>query len=801
MFNDLRFALRMLRKNPGFTTVAVLTLALGIGANTAVFSLLEALVLRALPYPQPDRLFMLWTLDAKYHRGMNSSYPDFRDWQAQSQSFEGMAAYHLGSSNLTGEKEPDRVNTLSVTPGLFEVLGIQPFMGRTLSEKDEERVVLLSHRLWMRRFGGDSSIVGKGIQLDGQAYTVLGVLPLAFNFPPKRWGKAPELFIPITPNRDRTSWYLGVIGRLKPDTSLEQAQAQMNTIATRLEQAYPATHRGQGICVDPLHRSVVEGAKPIVLTLLGAVSFVLLIACANVANLLLARGEARRREIAIRLALGASRWRVLRQLLTESILLSGIGGSLGLALVFYCLPLLTAVAPSGRWHFTRLEDTGVHLNSTVLAFIAGLSILCGFLFGVLPAWKSTRPIGSSTRSLRTGRMRGVLVMLEVSISFVLLAGAGLMMKSLWRLLEVNPGFRTEKLLTINVSLPEAKYREDNQKIAFFRGVLQHLQAIPGVLSAGAVVDLPLTTAYSLNTVDIEASPPKEGSATYNPVNPDYFATMGISLIHGRSFTEADSESAAAVAVVNRTMAEKYWGGENPIGKAILVNRGFVERTAEGTHLRFMKQRCEIVGVVGDVRHRGLDVEPWPELYMPYPQRPSDEMTLILRTSANPAVIVPAARRAIWMVDRDQPVTDIRTMDQLISEDTAERRFVLLLISAFALMAVTMAGAGIYGVVSYSVAQRTHEIGIRMTLGAQSRDVIGLVLGQGIALLGTGIVIGIGGAWSLTRLLSSYLYTVKPTDPATFVVAAMVLAALALAANVIPARRATRVDPAVALRYE
>ncbi len=763
---DVRFALRTLRKYPAFAVVAVLTLGLGIGANTLVFSLLEAVVLRPLPYQEPDRLVMLWTVEAKSQRGMNTSYPDFRDWREQNRLFEGMAAFHGRSYNLTGDPEPERVNALHITGGLIPLLGVQPVLGREPANEDDGRVALLGHGLWMRRFGGSRDVLGKPILLDGEAHTVVGVLPAGFHFPPVRFGSEPELFVPMTPNRDRTTWFLRVVGRLKPGVSLSQAQAEMSAIAARMA---PAPRNG--VSIEPVRGWVAAGARTTALVLLGAVGFVLLIACANLANLLLSRGAARGREIAIRTAIGASRRRVIRQLLTEALVLAVLGGGLGILLAYWGLPLLAALVPERSWAFTRLRDAGVQLNLVVLAYTAAISVAGSLLFGILPACKVTQPVSGMPRG---GRSRGALVALEVALSFILLCGAGLMMKSLARLLDVDPGFRTEGLLTMYASLPEAKYSPE-AGTGFFRKTLGRLRELPGVASAGAVADLPLTRAYSLNTFETESPRPAQGRAMFHAVSSGYFPTMEIPLLRGRLLTDADSERAARVVVVNRQMADRYWPGEDPVGKAVVLSHGFTEQTPEGPRLRFVKRRHEIVGIVGDVRQIGLDAEPRPELFVPYPQRPSGEMTFVLRTTVEPHSLIPAAKKEIWRADPDLPVTDIKTMDDWISLETAPRRFVLVLIGGFALLAVALAAIGIYGVVSYSVKRREKEIGIRIALGAARRSVIALVIRQSAPWLAAGIVAGVAGAAGLTRLLASHLYGIEPRDPATFVWAGLVLA--------------------------
>ena len=798
---DARFALRLMLRNRGFAAVAVLTLALGIGGNALVFSLLDAVVLRPLPYADPARLYMLWTVEAESQRAMNASYPDFRDWQEQSRTFEGMAAFQQTSFNLTGTAEPERVDALAFTPGLLELLGIRPVLGRSFARGEGGEVVLLGHGLWVRRFGGDATIVGRPAQLDGRRYTILGVLPPGFHFPPKRFSGDPEVFVPLTPNRERASWYLRVVGRLRASATAQQAQAEMVTIAARLAAAYPANRRRQGIKLDPMHSYVVSDSRQTALVLMGAVAFVLLIACGNVANLLLSQGAARRREMAIRAAIGASRGRIVRQLLLESVLLAAIGGALGIALARWGLPLIAAASPERTAFFTRVRDAGVYLNWSVLGFTAAVTLAAAILFGVLPALKSTRPAGSSARSYRQGGLRGALVAAEVGLSFVLLAGAGLMMNSMLRLLEVDLGFSTQHLLTMEVDLPEAKYPDREAQAAFFGRALERLRAMPGVASAGAITDLPLSREYSINGIRLKTDPPVQGRAAFHSVDPDYFQTMGIPLLRGRLLSSADSAHAAAVGVINRKMAERYWPNADPIGKTILVSRVIGERTAEGIRLRSVEGALEIAGVVGDVRMLGRDADVRPEVFFPYTQRPSDGMAIVLRAAGNPATLIAGVKKEIWRVDPDLPVTDIQTMDAVVAADVAERRFVLLLIGAFALMAAVLAAVGIYGVVSYSVRQRTQEIGIRVALGAQASHVIWLVLRQTAAWLLAGMAAGMASASALTRLLAAHLYGVKPTDPATFALAAVALAAIALAANAMPVRRAVRVDPVAALHYE
>ena len=735
------------------------------------------------------------------HAVVASSYPDFQDWHEQSRAFAAMAGYRFESFNLTGTTEPERLYGLYSTPGLFALLGIPPLFGREFSPTDDPHVVLLSYELWRRRFGGDAGIIGKPIHLEGMAYTVLGIIPPHFSFPPQRWEGTPEVFVPAIPNPERGSHWLRVIGRLAPGITEQQARAEMSGIAARLAQAYPDTNRDQGVVVDQLTQVVVGGVRQTVLVLLGAVAFVLLIACTNVANLLLSQGATREREIAIRSAMGATRSRIVRQLLTECLLLAGMGGALGAVLGYWTLPLVASALPQHTTFFTRVHDAGFQLNSTVLIFTVLLSVLSCALCGFLPAWRSTKPARSSGASVRTGRIRGALIGLEVALSFVLLAGAGLMMKSLVRLLETDVGFRTERLLTMDVSLAGEKYASGENQAAFYGQVLERLETLPSVASVAATVDLPMTRNWTLNGFEIPGPHPRQGRADYHAVSPNYFRTMGIPLLNGRELLTSDSARSPLVGVINRSMAQKYWPDENPIGKTISASRCFEVSTPKGSSVQCKPQELEIVGIVGDVRQLGLDAPPYPELFIPYTQWPSKEMALVLRTASEPSSLIPAVKKEIWRVDPDQPVTDIKTMDELVSTEAAGRRFVLQLIGAFAAIALVLAAVGIYGVVSYGTRQRTHEIGIRMALGARGQQIMWLVAGQNAKWLLIGITTGVASALALTRLLAAYLYAVRPTDPLTFVAVPLLLLAVALLAVYIPARRAMKVDPMEALRYE
>ena len=796
---DLRYGIRMLAKNPGFTAVAVFTLALGIGGDVAVFSLLDAVLLHRLPYTQPDRLFRLYPTESRGAMEA-ASYPDFQDWRKESHTLEAMAGFHEDSFNLTGTTEPERLNGLCSTPGLFALLGVHPLLGREFSQDDGPRVALLSYELWRGRYAADAGIIGKPVYLDGWAYTVLGVLPPRFYFPPNRWGGAPEVFVPVVPNPGRDWNYVRVIARLAPSATEQQARTEMKGIAARLARAYPQTDRDRGITLGRLSEVGVSAMRQTAWALLGAVGFVLLIACANVANLLLSRGIMREREIAIRSAVGATRSRLMRQLLTESLLLAGMGGALGVVLAQWVIPLISFAVPENRWSFTRVHDVGMHLNLAVLAFGALVTALSIALFGVLPAWRATKPQQSSLARFHAVRVRGTLIALEVALSFVLLAGAGLMMKSLVRLLEEDVGFRTERLLTMNITLAGEKYSAPEKQAAFFAQVLQRVGSLPSALSVGAITDLPMTRGWTRMGIEIPGSPPTQGSAGYHAVSSDYFRTMGIPLLRGRVPEESDSARSPLVGVINRSMAGKYWPNQNPIGATLVVYRFSSVLTSKGTSVRFRPEELEIVGVVGNVRF-GLDAPSDPELFIPYAQWPSKEMSVVLRTESQPSSLIPIVKKEIWGVDSDQPVSDIKTMDELVAAEAGARRFVLQLIGAFAAVALVLAAVGIYGVISFGTRQRTHEIGIRMALGARRQQIIWLVAGQNAKWLLIGITTGIASALALTRLLAAYLYSVRPTDPLTFLAVSLLLPAVALVAAYLPARRATKVDPMVALRYE
>ena len=817
LFQDLRYAFRMLLKGPGFTAVAVLALALGIGANSAIFSVVNGVVLRALPYKDPESLMMVWSrrplLQALAVAGSQEfpvSAADFTDWRDQNQVFEQIAAFHSQPFNITGAGEPESLGGVRASANLFSLLGIEAKLGRTfLAEEDQPgagHVVIISHGLWERRFGSDPNMIGQKLALNDEPYTVVGVMPPGFQFPRKgempagyQFPRQADLYTPLawTPNQigNRGRNFVAVIARLKPGVTVAQASADMDAIAERLKQQYPQFNANKEVFIVPLHQQVVGKVRTALLVLLGAVGFVLLIACANVANLLLARAASRQKEIAIRTALGASRSRVIRQLLTESMLLSLTGGTLGLLLSMWGVDLLMAISPA---NLPRVDTISVDVR--VFAFTLAVSLLTGIIFGLVPAIQASKPDvnealkeGGRASSVGHNRFRSVLVVSEVALSLVLLIGAGLMIRSFVHLLNSSPGLKPENVLTLDVGLPRTKYTGP-QQAAFFQQVIERLKSLPGVQSAGAVYPLPLSGAEEGMGFGIEGRAALAPGEVYNAgprwVSPDYFNVMGIPLLRGRELTERDGSDSPRVVVINEAMAARYFPDEEPIGKRVAF-----DQVNDKPNWR------EIVGVVGDVKHSALDSDPKPEMYFPFTQFPIFFMTFVVRTPGDPLNLVAAARSEVLAVKNDQPISNVHTMEELLSNSVAQRRFNMLLLSIFAGVALLLAAVGSYGVMSYSVAQRTHELGVRMALGAQTSHVLALVVKQGMTLALAGVGIGLAAAFGLTRILASLLYGVSATDPLTFSVIALLLASVALLACYLPARRATKVDPMIALRYE
>ena len=805
---DVRYGLRMLRKNPGFTAVALLVLTIGIGANVAIFSVVNTVLLRPLPYHDPGRLVMLWeSLPGIGFQQVGTATGEYLDYRDRNRVFSGIAAYKNDTANLTGSGQPERISISRTSANLFSVLGVQPMLGRTYAREEDRpgaaKVAVLSYGLWKRRYGADSGILGRAVDLDGQPYTVIAVMPASFQFPFSSlpYSDRAELWVPVAFTQDEIAdrvreFGTFAIARLKPGVSLPQAQEDVTRVAADFEKQYPQFYNGSVYVkprASPLAADIVGKVRPMLLLLLGAVGFVLLIACANLANLLLARASARTREMAVRSALGASQARLLRQFLTESVLLAIAGGALGLFAAFWAVRLLVAFGPE---RVPRLQD--VAIDPLVLAFAVAASVLTGILFGVAPAWRASRiqlQMALKEAGARAGtsrerlRVRDALVVLETACSLLLLVGAGLLLNSFVRVLRVPPGFNPNGVLIARTQFDESRYPQAEQCGRAERQIVARLRRLPGVQSAGFVTNLPLADPRGIG-FRIEGHPPNEFHNADNAlVNEDYFRAMGIPILRGRSFREQDTPSTTLVAVINQTLARTYFPNQDPIGK----------RLVWGYRTPFT-----IVGVAGDVKFSALDAEVAPMIYMSNFQVTSGisrHAVFVTRTAGDPAGLASAARREIWSVDKDLPVFGVTTMDDVLAASVAQRRFSMSLLGGFAVLALLMAAIGLYGVLSYSVSQRMHEMGLRMALGANARDLMRLVVGQGIRVALAGVAAGLLASVAATRLLVGMLFAVSPLDPLTFMVVAVVLVAAALLASFIPARRATKVDPMVALRYE
>jgi putative ABC transport system permease protein len=801
LWQDLSFGARMLLQQPGFTLIAALTLALGIGANTAIFSVVNAVLLRALPYPEPGRLVRFWeTNPGRGWLEFAASAPNFADWRKQQSVCEQLAAYEFNTLNFTGSGEPERVAALRVTANFFSVLGVAPAHGRNFLPEEEQsgrnHVAILSDGLWRRRFGADPNLIGRQIQLSGESYTVVGVMPPGFQLT-----QDTELWASLTldPANRSTGHNLSVIGRLKPGVSLAQAQASMDTIARQLEQQYPESNTGWGVRMSTFYDWIVpEQIRRSTLTLFAAVGFVMLISCANVANLLLARASARRLEMAIRAAMGASRWRVTRQLLTESLLLSTLGGFVGSLLAFWCTNLIKA---STALNIPRLNETRLDVKALGFTFLIALG--AGLIFGLAPAWQASKLAlnetlkegGRSGSGGKRQRLRGALVIAEVALALVLLVGAGLMIRSFTHLQNVPLGFAPNHVLTMRLALPTAKYGQGAPRVNFFNQLLQRLRATPGVIDASAVADLPLAGGGWAEEVTLEGRDAAPSGtplpAEVNAVTPRYFHTMGIPLLAGRDFTEQDRGAfwfgeSPWTLIVNETFARRYWPNENPIGKRFRFGDNVF-----GT----------VIGVVGDVRSLSLEREARPAFYVSYGHFSLPALTIVVRASAPPEAMTAALRAQVYALDHDLPVYNIRPMEQIVSNAAGQPRFQTLLLGLFSAAALLLAAIGIYGVMAYTITQRTHEIGVRMALGARTRDTLQHVLGQGMKLVLIGATLGLAGAFVAARALKSMLFGVSPADPLTFAAVTVFLALVAFAACWIPARRATKIDPMIALRSE
>ena len=812
MFKDLQYAIRMLLKKPAFTIIAVVTLALGIGANSAIFSVVNAVLLRPLPFKEPDRLAIIWERRANSgDANLPVSGHEFAAWNERSRSFEAITMLQPDGLNLTGKGDPANLSAAHVTSQFFNVLGVPPFLGRGfLSGEDEAnaKVVVISEKLWNQRFGGDRNVINQNIVLNDQSYTVVGVMPTL--------ELVPDLLLPMDLRgevRKVGKHSHQVLARLKPGTSFEQAQADLAQISHQLEQEFAQANAGHGVQVIPLHKDVTGGAQLALFTLLGAVGFVLLIACANVANLLLTRAASRQREMAIRTALGAGRWRLVRQTLTESLLLALVGGGLGLLTTFWLVDIFSKITSV---NLPRLDQ--VKIDGRVLFATIGFSLLTGVLTGIVPAWRNSEPklaqwISEGTRGSTSGRVRRIgnaLVVIEVALAVVLLVSGGLMLRSFMQLVRVNPGFDPHQVLRLDIALPGLRYKEPQKQRTFYEQLISELRTLPGVQSVGATTQTPLSPGDNWSAFAIEGRPdPPPGQqqqAATRAVSNDYFRSLRIPLKSGRFFNDSDARVAlplmrwfdqqpypehyndpqpAPVAIINETIAKLYWPNEDPLGKRLKI---------------ISSPWITVVGVVGDVHHTALNSKPNPEIYLSHLQEPQAALAVMVRTSGDPSQLASAAREQVKVLDKDQPVT-ITTMDEIFYESVAGQRFNTLLLGAFASLALILAMVGIFGVINYSVAQRTQELGIRIALGAQRSDVFKLVIGDGLLLAILGVALGLAGAYAVTRLLRGLLFGVSPTDAPTFAIVTALVIGVALFACYLPGRRATKVDPLDALRYE
>jgi putative ABC transport system permease protein len=799
---DLQYALRRLFKARGFTFVAVVTLALGIGANSAIFSVVNGVLLKPLPYPESDRLVGVYHTSNGERAVMSG--PNYSDIARVATTLENSAAYTTSRMILTGEGEPTRLQTVDVSASLFNVLRVRPALGRSFNADEntpgKTSVVILSHGLWEQRFGGDPAVIGRRIMLDGVRHEIIGVMPRGFSFPSAREAWVPLAYDQNFVTRQRASWYLSVVARLKPGVTPAQSAAEVETLGANLARQYPDANGEIGMTAMPLLEAMVGKIRRSVLILLGAVGFVLLIACTNVANLLLARAAAREPEMAVRTALGAGRGRLMRQLLTESVVLSLLGAAFGLLLTVWGVELLINLKPEG---IPRLDN--VQVDAKVILFTIATAIVTGVLFGLVPAFTATRGVSASLKESGRGavtsrsgmRVRGVLVVAELALAVMLLAGAGLLIRSFLKLQAVDPGFDSAQALTFELSLPDSRYEQDAPRIQFYDQLLPRLRALPGVRSASAVLGLPLSGLDLIISFEVAGRPPvppaQQPAMQVRVATPDYFDAIGIPLKRGRGFTENDRVGTPRVVLITEAAARQYFPNEDPIGKKIRLGwgRGPGRERAGG----------EVIGIVGDVKDSALNEPNPPQIYMPLRQWPVSFMTVVLKTSVPPASLAEAARAQVAAVDPNLPLSNVKTLDAVISQSISQQRFYLTLLTIFAGVALVLAAIGIFGVLSYAVAQRTREIGIRMALGAPGRTVIGLIVRQAMILVLCGVVLGTAAALSLSETMARMLFSIKPTDPATFATVAAVLVTVALFAAYIPARRATRVDPIVALRAE
>jgi putative ABC transport system permease protein len=823
LLQDTRYGLRMLRKNPGFTAIAVLTLALGIGANTAIFSVLYGVLLKPLPYSNPDRIVSIWqATPASGFLQLGMSEPQFLQLRTESRSFDEVGGYIFRRVTLAGDQGSERIVAAIMSVGVIETLGVQPALGRSFSAEDNvpgnQRVVILSHAFWQRQLGSDAGVLGQTLRLNDNLFTVVGVMPAGFHLPEDFAGAEPaQLYLPLRINTAQLNWgsyYMRPVARLKPGVEPEQAYAEVSTVYARLREEHPAgalTDPAYSLRVQRLHDDLVSNVRFALWVLVGAVAVVLLIACANVSSLLLARAAARQKEIAVRAALGANRQRLVRQLLTESFLIALLGGGIGVALAAWGLQ---AIVNLNLNNVPRLGE--VTLNLPVMLFTLGVCFFAALLFGLIPALQTLRvDLNNSLREEGRGvsgnrgrnRIHRVLVVSEVALAVVLVISAGLLLRSFNRMLRINPGFKVENLLTVSLNLPASRYQDSAQVTAFYNQLIERVGGLPGVTSASAASGLPLTDASGDTVFQIEGRPvtqetlppdqSAEGHVYYWQVAPGYFKTMGIALERGRSLEDADNQSGRAVTVINKTLARKFWPNDDAIGKRIRLYWSATE----------LGPWAEIVGVVSDIPLRQLNEEPLPEAYFSLAQGQqignwmATGMALVVRTDSDPLALSDAVRSEVRTLDSGVPVFFVRTVEQVLSQTVAQPRFNLILLGLFAAVALALAAVGIYGILANTVRARTHEIGIRLALGASRKDIFRLVVGQGMMLTLAGVVVGLCGAFALTRYLESLLFEVKPTDPLTFAGVALLLAGVAALACYLPARRAMQVDPMVALRYE
>ena len=806
MIQDIRYAARKLSRTPGFTAIAAFTLALAIGATTAIFSVIDGVLLKPLPFRDPERVVRVTTV--RDGNRMPSSTPDFNDFRTQTKSFASIAGIDNQAMNLTGGSEPERVRAARVGASFWSLLGVSPALGRGFAPNEDTpsagRTVVLSDGLWKRRFGADGRIVGKTIALDGNTYTVIGVAPAKFNFPDR-----PDLWVPLVFSADdlnpegRGAHWMGIVARLAPNVTVAQATSELVTLTRRLEQQYPESNTGMSAAVIPMHEYLVGDVRPALYVMLGAVVFVLLIACANVANLLLVRAASRESEMAVRAALGAGSWRIVRQLVIESVLLAIVGGVFGTLLALWGVDLLLAAAPEG---LPRIDEVGV--NGTVLLFTAGVTALTGVLFGIFPALSAARAnvsgmlkegMRGSSGGVASRRARNSLVMAEMALAVVLLVGAGLLIRSFSKLIAVDPGFRAERVITFSIAAPDTKYGQYAQRRALVTDLIERLKRVPGSQGAAVVTGLPLSNMMMRTSAHIVGTPqerPAERKITdVAMVTPGYFATMGIPLVSGRDFTDHDGSGAPVVAIVNQEFVKRYFPNENPIGKRIEL--GWQQDTAAtGGNITL---GGEIVGVVGSVKRRGLSQEVYPETYASFMQPTFSNFNVVVRSTSDPSTVMAAIRAQVREADRDLPLTELRQLKELVSESVSRPRFYTTILGVFASIALLLAAVGIYGVISYAVSLRTRELGIRLALGATGRQVSRLVLQQGVALALAGVVVGGAGSYWLTRLIGKLLFGVSAKDPLTFAGVAALLTAIAAVASFVPARRAARVDPLLAMR--